>query len=197
MIAIDNDQFNDISGSKIKFHENLPKHIDEILMRTCFILKKAVSKELLAPDSNEKRENLKDNISVVDCYSDLEPFKISYLSRFTIGENIFDPNNENNIAYELVKVISENIPCEFRKKLASNIVLSGGVTMFVGFYQRFIEEIKELVDTPDFKKIQKMKDSIRIHKVVFPRNCLHWIGASLMNGAGLFNNLKRKIKTAP
>jgi hypothetical protein len=32
----------------------------------------------------------------------------------------------------------------------------------------------------EFEQITTLKDSIRFHKILFPRNCLTWIGASLL-----------------
>ena len=174
------------------YNDKLYYYLDEILMRTLFIAKKCIYKEVIS--NNNKSQNLKDNLTTINCYKDIEPFTISYLSRIAIGEELFDSNNESNIAYEVLKVLSENTPCEIKKKLASNIILSGGMCMYIGFYARFEEEIKDLLDKEEFKKLNNMKENIRINKIIFPRNCLCWIGASLANQCNYFESYGRKIK---
>jgi actin-related protein len=57
-----------------------------------------------------------------------------------LGELLFgNVNNEEiNIAYSLLNVI-KSLYNEDRKKLIQNIVLTGGSTMFIGFYKRFVK----------------------------------------------------------
>jgi actin-related protein len=56
-----------------------------------------------------------------------------------LGEHLFGDidNEELNIVYSLLEVIT-NIPAEERKKLVQNIVISGGTSMLMGFYRRFV-----------------------------------------------------------
>ena len=84
------------------------------------------------------------------------------------------------------------------KKISSNIILSDGMEMLFVFNQRIIDKLNYLIDDPEFDVIYETKSDINVHKIIFPRNCLAWIGASLLlnlrdlNFAG--NQIIRKEK---
>ena len=63
---------------------------------------------------------------------------MSFNSRIIVGEKLFGANSEDNLAYLVLKILLEKVPCEIRRKVGSNIILSGGITMINGFYQRFV-----------------------------------------------------------
>jgi len=49
--------------------------------------------------------------------------------------------------------------------------------MILGCYKRFIEELNHIFDsTKEFDDIKVIKETIKLHKVIFPRNTLTWIG---------------------
>ena len=172
---------NDKKGMEIvriseqeSFKKNLVKHIDDILIRVSYIMNKTVSEEY------KKTENLKEMYSNVSFYEDLPAFNISFKSRIIVGERLFGENSEENLAYIILKTILEKVPCEIRRKIGSNIILSGGLTMLNGFYKRFLDEISFIVNNnPEFLRLKGIKDDLHVHKIIFPRNILTWVGASL------------------
>ena len=177
------------------FKENLPKHIDNILITSSYVLNKNISIEW--KNNMEKYKDDYNNNSYI-YYPNLPKFKLSFNTRVSVGEVLFAENSEDNLAYNILKTITYNVPCEIRKKISSNIILSGGMTMLFGFYQRMVDELNYLIDIPEFDVIYETKSDINVHKIIFPRNCLSWIGASLLlnlrdlNFAG--NQITRKEK---
>lgn len=172
---------NDKKGMEIvriseqeSFKKKLVKHIDDILIRVSYIMNKTVSEEY------KKTENLKEMYSNVSFYEDLPAFNISFKSRIIVGERLFGENSEENFAYIILKTLLEKVPCEIRRKIGSNIILSGGLTMLNGFYKRFLDEISFVVNNnPEFLRLKGIKDDLHVHKIIFPRNILTWVGASL------------------
>jgi actin-related protein len=172
---------NDKKGMEIvriseqeSFKKNSVKHIDDILIRVSYIMNKTVSEEY------KKTENLKEMYSNVSFYEDLPAFNISFKSRIIVGERLFGENSEENLAYIILKTLLEKVPCEIRRKIGSNIILSGGLTMLNGFYKRFLDEISFIVNNnPEFLRLKGIKDDLHVHKIIFPRNILTWVGASL------------------
>lgn len=159
----------------IEFRKKLALHIDDILVRISYVMSRKVSEEF-AVNVNK----YKDNYTNIYFYKDLPSFKISFNSRIVVGEEIFG-KNENNLAFLIIKTLKENVPCEIRKKIASNIILSGGMSMLNGFYQRMIDELSFIVNNnKEFENIKCIGNDINVHKIIFPRNCLAWIGASLL-----------------
>jgi actin-related protein len=163
---------NDKKGMEIvriseqeSFKKNLVKHIDDILIRVSYIMNKTVSEEY------KKTENLKEMYSNVSFYEDLPAFNISFKSRIIVGERLFGENSEENLAYIILKTLLEKVPCEIRRKIGSNIILSGGLTMLNGFYKRFLDEISFIVNNnPEFLRLKGIKDDLHVHKIIFPRN---------------------------
>jgi centractin len=68
---------------------------------------------------------------------------------------------------------------DLRRELYSNIVLSGGSTMFAGFGQRLLNEVKTLAP-PDTKL-----------KIIVPpeRKSSTWTGGSILASLGTFKNM--------
>lgn len=172
------------------FSDKLNQFIEDILIRTTVIVNKKVSNELKEKENSLKGPN---DYTKISCYKDLPEFSLSFENRVNIGEEIFDQEREVNLAYEVLNILCNKVPCEIRKKISSNIVLSGGMTMLFGFFNRFNDEIKDLVKLKEFKKIQFIKDAIKVHKVIFPRNSLTWIGASLIMNFEKLNFSGRQI----
>ena len=165
------------------FKKKLVQHMDDILVRVSYIMNKKVSNEY---KNTEKKENEKEIYSNVSFYDDLPAFNISFNSRIIVGEKLFGENSESNFAYIILKTLLENVPCEIRRKIGSNIILSGGLTMLNGFYQRFVDEINYVVNNPEFTRLNGIKNDLHVHKIIYPRNILTWVGASLFLD---FNNL--------
>ena len=155
--------------------------MDDILVRVSYIMNKKVSNEY-----KQKKENEKETYSNVSFYDDLHAFNISFNSRVIVGEKLFGENSEYNFAYIVLKALLEKVPCEIRRKIGSNIILSGGMTMLNGFYQRFVDEISYVVNNPEFLRLNGIKNDLHVHKIIYPRNILTWVGASLFLN---FNNL--------
>ena len=165
------------------FKKRLVNHIDDILVRISYIINKKVSEEYKQVNK-EKEKQMYMNYSF---YDDLPAFNISFNSRVIIGEKLFGSNREDNLAYGVLKTMLEKVPCEIRRKIGSNIILSGGLTMLNGFYQRFLDEINYIANnSQEFIRLKGIKDDLHVHKIIFPRNILTWVGASLFLN---FNNL--------
>ena len=172
---------NDKKGKEIvknfdqdNFKKKIMNHIDDILIRVSYIMNKNVS------DEYKKAENVEEKYSNVSFYEDLPAFNISFKSRIIVGEKLFGENNEENLAYIVLKTLLEKVPCEIRRKIGSNIILSGGLTMLNGFYKRFLDEISYIVNNnQEFLRLKGIKDDLHVHKIIFPRNILTWVGASL------------------
>ena len=163
------------------FKKRLVNHIDDIMVRVSYIMNKNVSDEYKKGlEQEQAKEHKKKSYSKLSFYDDLPVFSISFDTRIIVGERLFGENSEDNLAYILLKALLENVPCEIRRKVGSNIILSGGMTMLNGFYQRFLDEINYIVNNnPQFLRLRGIKDDLHVHKIIFPRNILTWVGASL------------------
>ncbi|CAE7029577.1 ACTB [Symbiodinium natans] len=74
----------------------------------------------------------------------------------------------------------ERVDPGFKKDLWSNVILSGGNTMFPGLPDRLLKELGELVP--------EMKDHIKV--VASPeRRYLPWVGASVLTSLGSFEDM--------
>ena len=168
------------------FKKKLVKHMDDILIRVSYIMNKKVSDEY--KNELENKDPAKKVIySNISYYDDIPAFNISFNSRVIVGEKLFGENSEENLAYIVLKTLLEKVPCEIRRKIGSNIILSGGMTMLNGFFQRFVDEISFVINNnPEFLRLKGIKDDLHVHKIIFPRNILTWVGASLFLN---FNNL--------
>ena len=161
--------------------KNIIKYMDDFMVRISYILNKKLSNEYKQISKEENNEsNEKENFAKIGFYPDVPLFKIDFNTRIFIGEKLFEENNKNNLAYLILKTLAENVPCEIRKKIGSNIILSGGLTMLEGFYQRFSDEINYISENNnEFKRLKGIKNDLRINKIIYPRNILTWVGASL------------------
>ena len=158
------------------FKKKLINHMDDILVRISYIMNKKVSDEY-KKEIDQQKKVIYSNFSY---YDDLNPFNISFNTRVIVGEKLFRENSEENLAYIVLKTLLENVPCEIRRKIGSNIILSGGLTMLNGFYQRFVDEISFVMNNnQEFLRLKGIKDDLHVHKIIFPRNILTWVGASL------------------
>ena len=165
------------------FKKKLINHMDDILVRISYIMNKKVSDEYKKELDSKKKVAY----SKVSYYDDLNLFDISFDTRIIVGEKLFGENSEENLAYIVLKTLLENVPCEIRRKIGSNIILSGGLTMLNGFYQRFVDEISfAMNNNSEFLRLKGIKDDLHVHKIIFPRNILTWVGASLFMN---FNNI--------
>ena len=174
--------------------KNLIEYIDDIMVRITYILNRKVSQEYKQYKSGGEQKE-KETITKIGFYNDLPTFKIDFNSRVLIGEKLFEENKENNLAYLVLKTLAENVPCEIRRKIGSNIILSGGLTMLEGFYQRFLDEINYIIDNNrEFFKLKGIRKDLRVHKIIYPRNILTWVGASLFLKININNFEGNEIK---
>jgi actin-related protein len=167
------------SANMMQFNSQITPILDDLLVRGAICVPRKISKLLKNPVEEAK---IKNDSSKIDYYKDVPDFNLSFLSRIKLGEQLFGEveNEEYNLAYELIRLI-QTIPNEDRKKLCQNIILSGGTTMFQGFFRRLVEEIQYIItEEEEFKDLLPLKEFIKIHKAIFPRNCTSWIGASLI-----------------
>lgn len=181
---------NGINTSKTKiknveqFSTNIIQYLDDLVVRSALCLNKKMS-NLIKDTIEESR--IKNDFSKVDFYKDVQDFQLNLLSRIKLGEKFFGDVEEEefNIAYSLLEVISK-IPNEDRKKLCQNILICGGGSMITGFYKRLVDEVNSLLEIDQtkhsaFSELHLIKNYIKFHKVIFPRNCLTWIGGSLIS----------------
>ena len=171
------------------FKNNLNLYIEDILIKNCVIVNKKISNQL---HDNSIKLTGEDKYSLIDGYKNLLIFKISFVKRVLIGEQLFK-EKEGNISYEILKILLNKVPCEIKRKICSNIILSGGMCMLLGFYQRFIDEINEFLLNEEFQRLNTIKNDIKIHKIIYPRNCLCWVGASLISNFENVNFSNREI----
>ena len=191
MILNDNFGLREILPEDLNLFKNkLNKYIEDILIKSCVIVNKNISKQLYQDSS---KLNGEENYSLIEGYKDLFPFKISFIKRILIGEKLFEEKN-GNISYEVLNVILNKVPCEIKRKICSNIILSGGLCMLFGFYKRFIDEINDFLNNEEFERLNKIKNEIKVHKIIFPRNCLSWIGASIVSNFDNINFQNNEIK---
>jgi len=154
--------------------------------------------------SKSAREKVKE-IKESMCYVSLNPTKekrvfettTKYNRRYTLSDGeILEISSERIMAPELMfepslngfpddplpDLIYQSIQsCEIdiRKKLYSNIILSGGNSMFYGFATRIQKEL-----------IERLPTSIDLHiKTVPDRAYLSWIGGSIFSSINTFPNL--------
>ena len=174
---------NKFDENKIEtLKKNLIKYMDDLMVRITYILNRKISQEYKQSLSGEESKE-KEIYQKIGFYSDLPIFKIDFNTRVFLGEKIFEENNKNNFGYLILKTLAEDVPCEIKKKVGSNIVLSGGITMLDGFYQRFVDEVNYIANNNnEFMRLKGIKDDLRVHKIIYPRNILSWVGASLLIG---------------
>ena len=200
-----NDVKNGNNGNKFDekkleiLQKNIIQYIDDIMVRISYILNRKVSQEYKQQISSGEEVKEKEVFTKIGFYYDLPLFKIDFNTRIIVGEKLFGENSENNFAYIVLKTLAEDVPCEIRKKIGSNIILSGGLTMLEGFYQRFLDEINFIADNNrEFLRLKGIRKDLRVHRIIYPRNLLKWVGASLFfgNNRNNFpgNEINREVK---
>lgn len=114
---------------------------------------------------------------------DGEEINLEY-ERFRCPEIMFKPNligKEEGGVHEVCYNTLMNSDIEIRKELFSNIILSGGNTMFAGFRDRLNKELQKL--TPS-------STSGKIKVIAFPeRKYASWIGGSILSSLSNFQYL--------
>jgi actin-related protein 10 len=181
LISVQKRKINDTES----FSNNIIKYLDDLVVKSTICVNKKLSMSIKEDENKLKGDQ---DFSKIDYCKDVQDFQISFLTRVVLGETFFgDANNEEiNIAYSLLKVILD-LKNEDRRKLSQNIVLSGGSSMLMGFYKKLIDEIIYLLNYTEFEELKNLKENIKIHKIIFPRNCLTWIGASILSNYERYN----------
>ncbi|TKJ25615.1 MAG: hypothetical protein CEE42_07185 [Promethearchaeota archaeon Loki_b31] len=104
------------------------------------------------------------------------------IKRFLAPESFFNPSvlgkELDPLDNILVDAISE-CDVDLRRDLYSNIVLSGGSTMFPGIKERLTKEIKELV--PESIDVRILSPPERMYSV--------WIGGSILSSLKTFRRM--------
>lgn len=172
---------NNISLSQINendFKNKLLPYINDLVVKSIIVLNRHMSNEVY---SSEKYSlSFKEEANKIDNYKNLPTIYISLYSRICLGEEYFNNKEENLAERILYSIISS--PCEYRENLIGNIILSGGNSMSLGLYKRLSEEIiYEIENNKEYSCLLPLKEKVNIHKILFPRNCLSWIGASLIS----------------
>jgi len=66
-----------------------------------------------------------------------------------------------------------------QKKIIQNLVLSGGNVHIKNFSKRLRQEIFDLIDkNEDFISLKPLKDYFAFTNIVYPPNCLNFIGGT-------------------
>jgi actin len=102
--------------------------------------------------------------------------------RFRCPEALFKPSligREEEGVHELCYQAIMNCGILLRKELYSNIVISGGTTMFQGFPERLSKEMTSLVPTTMKTKIVASSE----------RSDSAWIGGSILTCLSTFQNI--------
>lgn len=102
--------------------------------------------------------------------------------RFMAPELLFNPGvvgSEEAPLDELIYQMVQNCDVDLRRDLFSNIVLSGGTTMFPGLKERLHRELTELV--PETAEVRIIAPPERRYSV--------WIGGSILGSLKTFNKL--------
>ena len=102
--------------------------------------------------------------------------------RFMAPELLFNPGvigSEEAPLDELIYQMVQNCDVDLRRDLFSNIVLSGGSTMFPGLKERLHKELTDLV--PDSTEVKIIAPPERRYSV--------WIGGSILSSLKTFNKL--------
>jgi len=102
--------------------------------------------------------------------------------RFRCAEVLFQPSfigKESSGIHDMIFQSIMKSDCDVRRDLYSNVVLSGGTTMFPGIGERLTKELTTLAPS-----------TMRI-KVIAPpeRKCSVWIGGSILSSLSTFQQL--------
>eukprot|EP01062_Namystynia_karyoxenos_P041632 TRINITY_DN3034_c2_g1_i1.p1 TRINITY_DN3034_c2_g1~~TRINITY_DN3034_c2_g1_i1.p1 ORF type:complete len:415 (+),score=157.01 TRINITY_DN3034_c2_g1_i1:85-1245(+) len=108
-------------------------------------------------------------------------------ARFACPEALFDPALMGHEAKGLHKILLDcinKVGMDCRKTMWSNIVLSGGTTMFKGMEQRVEKEARELAPPGAKDVVKVVSDSSDEGRGI--RKCSVWIGGAVMAALGSF-----------
>lgn len=133
----------------------------------------------VVPDIQKAEEKKIDEISYE--LPDGQVIKI-HEQRFQAPEILFDPSiidEEYPGVHEALSKAIKKSDVDIRNGLYSNILLSGGSTMFTGFGERLLKELRQI--SPSHTKI----------KIFAPRNRLEstWIGGSILANLAAFKKM--------
>ena len=141
------------------------------------------SKIKLQLQSEEERKKLEDT-NKFDFSFNNQPITISLLGRIALGELFFSENflkielGGVSIHEKIIGVLSAS-SLETKNKICQNIVLSGGIANTIGFYKRIKEELSMSIKT-EFTSLSCLSEKINIHKILYNRNLLSWVGGKFL-----------------
>ncbi|KAK9814862.1 hypothetical protein WJX73_000597 [Symbiochloris irregularis] len=87
---------------------------------------------------------------------------------------------------QVVDSVIQSCPIDARKPLYSNIVLSGGSTLFKGFAKRLQRDVRRLVDARLGQQAGALEVCVRSHSM---HKHAAWLGGSLLGGLPSFNSI--------
>jgi actin-related protein len=145
-------------------------------------------KEKLTYVSLDFQTELKDSEKTSKCETKYEMPDGSEITvgneRFRCPEILFNPKMSGREMMGIHEMTNDSIQkseIDVRKELFSNIVLSGGTTMFPNIEQRLTAELQKLAPTNIF-------DKVRVHANPERKYCV-WVGGSILSSINNFQSM--------
>lgn len=158
-------------------------NMNDLLARLLICPNKSVVDNFIEDDINKYRLE-SNNLDI--CYKNENGninLNLSLLSRVNLIESMFDSciksdfefSEKSNVVDYIVDLLT-SCSSEVRNKVAQNVILSGGVTNCIGLHKRLSDELKKSIQERDNLHLQSLLQRINVHKILYSRNCLSWIG---------------------
>lgn len=161
----------------------LSKNINDILTRLLICPNSKVIEDFGEDDMNKyKSESNSLNITYKGEEGSIN-LNISLLSRISLIESLFDSvvktdlefSESLNIIEKITELLS-NSSSEVRNKVAQNIILTGGINNCIGLHKRISDDLKKAIQLKENSHLQSLSNKLNVHKILYSRNCLSWIG---------------------
>lgn len=141
------------------------------------------------PLKNQWEEYTKDEANITsmkgklyDHYIANKNLKISYFTRLSVPNTALFGNvddEEPNIAYSFLKSLIK-VDTNSRKKVCSNIVLSGGCASYKNFHRRFRQEVMALIQTrQEFARLKNIESAMVVKPLIYSPNIHSWLGGGV------------------
>ncbi|KAK9511828.1 hypothetical protein O3M35_000414 [Rhynocoris fuscipes] len=152
--------------------------IEDIKVRTCFV-----------PDY--KRGQMLSEKQIPGPPPDVEyrvggscVFHVPGSVRQSAYEPLFEKDNERSSLPHLILDAILKCGIDTHKGLAQNILLVGGTVMAPGFKARVMEEVKEMLKTPEYSNRLPIK-SVKIHQPPGKENYVCWLGGAMFGATDM------------
>lgn len=158
-------------------------NMNDLLARLLICPNKSVVDNFIEDDINKYRlETNNLDISYKNENGSIN-LNLSLLSRVNLIESMFDScikgdfefSEKSNVVEYIIDLLT-SCSSEVRNKVAQNVILSGGVTNCIGLHKRLSDELKKSIQERDNLHLQSLLQRISVHKILYSRNCLSWIG---------------------